>query len=164
MWIHLVRHGIAIDREDPACPTDPERPLTDKGRTRTDAAARGLATIGVQPDRALASPYVRAVQTAEIVLPALGGVAGFEPVQALLPMADPEELVPVLRATAAESVVCFGHAPNLDRLAAFLCGADAPITSLKKAGVAALSVTQIGFGGASLYAVYPPSVLRRLPP
>ncbi len=118
----------------------------------------------MQPDRALASPYVRAVQTAEIVLPALGGVSTFEQTGALAPMADPEELVPVLRSSEAQSIVCFGHAPNLDRLAAFLCGADTAITSLKKAGVAALSVTQIGFGGASLYAVYPPSVLRRLPP
>lgn len=122
-----------------------------------------MATIGVQPDRALVSPYVRAVQTAEIVLPALGGVVDLERTESLVPMAEPEAIVPVLRASSAESVICIGHAPNLDRIAAFLCGADAPVTALKKAGVAALSVVQVGFGGASLYAVYPPSVLRRLP-
>jgi phosphohistidine phosphatase SixA len=28
MHLYLIRHGIAIDREDPNCPPDTERPLT----------------------------------------------------------------------------------------------------------------------------------------
>jgi hypothetical protein len=40
MRLYLMRHGIAIDREDPDCPPDPERYLTPKGIQRTRAAAR----------------------------------------------------------------------------------------------------------------------------
>ena len=29
MQLYIVRHGIAIDREDPKCPPDPERYLTE---------------------------------------------------------------------------------------------------------------------------------------
>jgi phosphohistidine phosphatase SixA len=29
--LYLIRHGIAVDREDPNCPPDTERPLTPKG-------------------------------------------------------------------------------------------------------------------------------------
>jgi len=35
MLLYIVRHGIAIDREDPKCPSDPERYLTPEGHTRT---------------------------------------------------------------------------------------------------------------------------------
>ena len=30
MQLYVVRHGIAIDREDPKCPSDPERYLTEE--------------------------------------------------------------------------------------------------------------------------------------
>ncbi|MBC8072206.1 MAG: phosphohistidine phosphatase SixA, partial [Deltaproteobacteria bacterium] len=49
MWVHLLRHGIAIDPSDPACPTDPERFLTEKGRSRTRSAAKGLRRIDIAP-------------------------------------------------------------------------------------------------------------------
>src|SRR5260370_10145207 len=66
MRLYLMRHGIAIDREDPDCPAEPERYLTPKGIQRTRAAARGLRAMRVKPTTLLSSPYVRAVQTAQI--------------------------------------------------------------------------------------------------
>src|SRR5581483_8354066 len=72
MRLYLMRHGIAIDREDPDCPPDPERFLTPKGIQRTRAAARGLRALRVKPAALLTSPYVRAVQTGEIVCEVLG--------------------------------------------------------------------------------------------
>jgi len=35
MQLFIVRHGIAIDREDPRCPPDPERYLTEEGVEKT---------------------------------------------------------------------------------------------------------------------------------
>ena len=67
MRLYLMRHGIAIDREDPDCPSDPERYLTPKGIQRTRAAARGLRALRVKPTALLTSPFVRAVQTGEVV-------------------------------------------------------------------------------------------------
>src|SRR5882757_893767 len=66
MQLYIVRHGIAIDREDPKCPPDPERYLTEEGIEKTKQVAKGVAALGVTADLFLTSPYVRASQTAEI--------------------------------------------------------------------------------------------------
>jgi len=62
MILYLVRHGIAVDREDPQAPSEPERPLTAKGVQKTRAAALGLQSLHVKPDVLITSPYVRAAQ------------------------------------------------------------------------------------------------------
>lgn len=164
MWVHLFRHGIAIDPADPACPTDPERFLTDKGKSRTRAAARGLKRIGIAPELIVTSPYVRARQTAEIVREELGGDTSLEETESLTPMADPTKVVELLRERAEQNVLCVGHAPHLDLLVAYLTGTDDPVTSLKKAGCASIEVRtgRPGAGTGLLVGVYPASVLRLL--
>ena len=64
MEIYVVRHGIAIDREDPKCPPDPERYLTEEGIEKTKRVAAAVAALSATPDLLLSSPYVRATQTA----------------------------------------------------------------------------------------------------
>ena len=71
MEIYIVRHGIAIDREDRKCPPDPERYLTEEGIEKTKRVAAAVAALGASPDLLLSSPYVRAMQTAEIFALAL---------------------------------------------------------------------------------------------
>src|SRR5262244_3023650 len=66
MLLYLVRHGIAIDREDPKCPAEADRYLTEEGIKKTREVALGAAVIAEKPDLFLSSPYVRATQTAEI--------------------------------------------------------------------------------------------------
>lgn len=166
VWIHLLRHGIAIDQDDPACPTDPERTLTEKGIARTRAAARGIARLGIErADLVLSSPYVRARQTADIAVEALelDDVPRRE-TEALIPVADPAAIVAELRDVSARSVLCVGHAPNLDLVIATLVGSDEAITALKKAGFSSLDVRRgtIGPGTAQIIALYPASVLRKL--
>ncbi len=58
MILYLVRHGIAIDREDPKCPPDTERPLTPRGMKRSHAAALGLLAMKIKPD-VTTSPWLR---------------------------------------------------------------------------------------------------------
>src|SRR6202140_5468933 len=72
MRLYLVRHGVAVDREDPDSPPDTERPLTPKGVKKSHAAAVGLRALGVKPDAVLTSPWLRAVQTAEIFCEVIG--------------------------------------------------------------------------------------------
>src|SRR5580658_11161824 len=67
MRVYLMRHGIAIDRQDPDCPPEAERYLTSKGVDRTRDVAKGLRELRIRPSAFLTSPYVRAVQTGEIV-------------------------------------------------------------------------------------------------
>ncbi|MBU6281360.1 phosphohistidine phosphatase SixA [bacterium] len=68
--ILLVRHAIAEDFASSG--RDFDRALTAEGRRRMERAARGLAVLDVRPDVVLASPLVRARQTAQIVGKALG--------------------------------------------------------------------------------------------
>ena len=71
MQLYIVRHGIAVDREDPKCPADPERFLTNEGIEKTKQVAKGVAAVAAVPDLMLSSPYLRAVQTAELFASAL---------------------------------------------------------------------------------------------
>lgn len=163
MWVHLLRHGIAIDPTDPACPTDPERFLTDKGKARVRVGARGLKALGITPEVIVTSPYVRAQQTAEIAREELGDVLLVES-DLLIPMADPSKIVELLRARSEQNILCVGHSPNLDLVVAHLIGADDPVTSLKKAGAASIEIRhgRPGVGGGVLVGVYPASALRLL--
>ena len=46
MQLYIVRHGIAIDREDPKAPPDPDRFLTEEGIERTKQVAKGIVALG----------------------------------------------------------------------------------------------------------------------
>jgi phosphohistidine phosphatase len=160
--IYLLRHGIAIDREDPACPPDSDRQLTDKGVRRTRAAMRGLAALDVAPDLAFTSPYARARETALIAMEELGLAGDQMIVSDALLEDEPEPLCLLLREHGPEVALCVGHAPSLDIFASYLIGSDEPVTRLKKAGVACLDAEVVDAGGAELVAVYPPRALREL--
>jgi phosphohistidine phosphatase len=166
MRVILLRHGIAQDRADPACPADPERPLTDEGEKKTRKVARGLARVGVKPVRVLTSPYVRARQTATIAAEALGVAAERLIVtDSLLPEAAPYALFHALHAFAHvdAEILCVGHAPHLDRaLALSITGDKVPVTSLKKAGAALLEVDDLPRPHGELVWLMPPKVLAEL--
>jgi phosphohistidine phosphatase len=144
MLLYLMRHGIAIDREDPECPPDPERHLTPKGIEKTRSAARGLRPMKVNPNLVLSSPYLRAMQTAEIACVALEiPVSRIRKTDALLPGASPLQLVDELSKTKADEVICFGHAPQMDEFIALAVHASKACTELKKAGVACLDLHSV---------------------
>lgn len=166
MRVILLRHGIAWDRADPACPVDPERPLTEDGVKKTRKVARGLGVVGVRPVRVLTSPYVRARETAAIAAEELG-VAPERIVvsEALLPEAAPYAIFHALHAFAHldAEILCVGHAPHLDRaLALSITGDRVPVTSLKKAGAALLELDDLPRPQGELVWLMPPKVLAEL--
>src|SRR5271156_6739873 len=94
MILYIVRHGIAVDRNDPKSPSEAERPLTAKGVQKTRSAALGLRALGAKPDVLMTSPYVRAAQTAEIFAEALGfPLEKIRATELLKPTADPAEIL-----------------------------------------------------------------------
>lgn len=163
MQLYIVRHGIAIDREDPQCPPDPERYLTEEGVEKTKGVARGLAALGVSGDLFLTSPYVRAVQTAEIVASTLGyEKQKIRRTDSLLPGTEPSLLFRELaRDKQASAVLVFGHAPHLDDLIATAVGAKKHVTELKKAGVALIELKRISPPIGMLVWLATPKLLRR---
>ncbi len=138
----LFRHGIAIDREDPDCPADADRFLTEKGLVRTQAAARGLKALGVSPQAILSSPWLRARQTAQIAAQVLGvPEKEIKNTKALLWDAPPAALFAELAKLKVDEVLCTGHAPHLDEAIAYGLGLTTVFTQLKKAGAACLEIT-----------------------
>lgn len=163
MRLHLMRHGIAIDREDPACPAEAERPLTPEGVKKTQSVARGMRKIGLEPEIVLTSPFLRAVQTAEIACAALGVESKkLVRTEALKPSAKPALTFEELAKLSASEVLCCGHAPNLDEVIAYALGSRTPITELKKAGLASLEIESFAPPKAKLVALYTPRVLRKI--
>lgn len=163
MIVHLFRHGIAIDREDPACPPEQDRFLTPKGVSKTQAAALGLHALGIKPNLILSSPLLRAVQTAEIACEALGyPVKKLRKIDALKSDGKPADLFDELSGMKAEEVMCVGHAPNLDQVIAFAIGSHTAVTSLKKAGLGSLEIDSFSPPHGVIIGVYSAKALRYL--
>ena len=163
MELYIVRHGIAIDREDAKCPSDAERYLTEEGIEKTKQVAKGLAALGATADLFLSSPYVRAMQTAEICAEALEyAKARIRRTDLLLPGAEPAILFRELaKDKQSSSVFLFGHAPHLDEVLATALGSKHHITSLKKGGVALLELKRISPPSGELVWLATPKLLRR---
>lgn len=163
MRLYLIRHGIAVDREEPNCPPDTERPLTPKGMKKSQAAALGLLALEIKPDAVLTSPWLRAVQTAEIFCEAIGFASKkIMRVDALKGTSTPSDLFRELAKLRAKEVFCFGHEPHLHLVIGQVLSTRARITELKKAGVACLGLERISPPQGQLLALYPPSTLRLL--
>lgn len=163
MRLYLIRHGIAVERSDPKCPPDPERPLTPRGRRRTRASAEGLLALGVEADALLSSPLIRAMQTAEIFADVLGfPVPEIQQTDALKVASPPTELLRELAKTRARQVLCFGHEPHLHQVMAHILRAQSQITELKRAGIACLELKTFSPASGQLVALYPARTLRML--
>ena len=163
MRLYLVRHGIAINRDDPSSPAEADRHLTPKGIERTRAAARGLAKLGVRAEIMFTSPFLRAVQTAEIFCEVLAyPVKKIRRTDALKPDARSAQLLAEVARLKSDSVMCFGHAPNLDLVIAQALGCGSMITALKKAGVACLEFESFDSSRGVLVWLHTPKSLRLL--
>jgi len=66
------------------------------------------------------------------------------------------------RKKSIESVICFGHAPQLDELISFGLGAKKDVTELKKAGVACLEVTRVNPPAGKLVWLMTPRAVRKI--
>lgn len=163
MQLYVVRHGIAVDRQDPKCPSDPERYLTEEGVEKTRQVAKGMAALGITGDLFLTSPYVRATQTAEIFASALDyAKQKIRRTDLLLPGAEPSLLFRELASDKqASSVFLFGHAPQLDDVIATALGSKKHVTALKKAGVALVELKRVSPPIAVLVWLAIPKLLRR---
>lgn len=125
--LDLLRHGEA----EPSTPAgDDGRRLTPAGRAAIAALARRLLRVDWRPDRAFASPLLRAVETASLVLVDVPGVTAVS-LPALESALDPRELFDALIDEGATDgrILLVGHQPLLGRAAAELSGeADVPLS------------------------------------
>lgn len=140
--IYLLRHGDAWDGEG----DDSTRRLTPKGEEQAKVAGRALATLKIGIDACLASPKVRAAETARLTCEPLG----------LGP-----EIANELRgggfdalglAAGRGEVLLVGHEPDFSDEVARLTGAK---VKLRKGGLAIVD-------GSTLVALLRPPELRAI--
>lgn len=163
MLLYIVRHGIAISREDPKCPPEAERYLTEEGIAKTRAIARELAALDAEAELFFSSPYTRALQTAEIFASAFRyPKEKIQQTDLLLPGADAFAFYRELaRHKNRGSIACFRHAPHVDEIIAAGLGLKKNVTELKKAGVALLEMQRLSPPAGILLWLATPKLLRQ---
>lgn len=143
MRLYVLRHGRAVEFEH-WHGTEPERPLTEKGRAELRRVARGLKRLGVAPDVILSSPFTRAWDTAMIVGAALHIAP--TPAQELEPGGELEGLTALLATLTREhpldSALLVGHEPGVSQFIGHLIGRDGSAhVEMRKASCARVDVT-----------------------
>ena len=140
LW--LLRHGDAEEGSP-----DAERKLTGKGRRQSTAAGAALAALGVKLDACLASPKVRAAQTAELACEALGVEPELEP-----KLAGGRFDAEALAAGLGDEVLLVGHDPDFSMAVHSLTGAQ---VRMKKGGL-------VGIDKGELKVLLRPAELKRI--
>src|SRR5262245_9209939 len=139
MELFILRHGIADERSESA--KDRDRALTPEGREKTRAAASALRKLEVCFDVVLSSPFVRAWQTAEIIVEELECEEVLRKCEALSAGADLKRVFEELKEISnSSSVLLVGHEPDLSRMISVLLAGSADVAvTMKKGGLAKLT-------------------------
>jgi phosphohistidine phosphatase len=162
----VVRHAIAEDRAAFARNNkdDAARPLTPEGRRKMARAAQGLRVLVPELDVLAASPYQRAVETAEIIAGAYGDLRVVRAGE-LAPGAGVDRVLAWLSGQSARgTVAAVGHEPDLSQLVcALLAGVNGPFLELRKGAACLLDFPgKVGKAAATLDWFLGPKHLRRL--
>ena len=112
MKLWILRHGEAESHAS----SDAQRNLTERGREEVLHSAAHL--IGQPISAIIASPYVRAQQTAQLVREALGFVPEIRTVSWLTPDGNPLQVLEKL--DTDDNVLLVSHQPLVGNLISFL--------------------------------------------
>lgn len=155
----LVRHATATDGA-PAGGTDADRPLVAKGIAQARRLAAALEGWALRPDRVLASPWLRAAESGEL----LRGDAS-APLVLLEALAAPGAAAQSAAIAAALAptdrvVVVVGHEPWMSELAAWwLTGRDDGLRIAYRKAAALVATGAPGPGELTLEAFVPARLL-----
>ena len=129
----LLRHAEADAAQSGLA--DIDRPLSVRGRTEALDAADCIASAELRVDAVLASPALRARETAIIVAAELDITDDLR-FDAALYLGTPDELLPAVRRCTADShtVLVVGHNPGLSALAQQFMGGSQRV-ELRPAGL-----------------------------
>ncbi|MCE3010497.1 MAG: histidine phosphatase family protein [Proteobacteria bacterium] len=157
MKLVLFRHAIAMDREEAMLKKieDGNRPLTPKGKEKSEQLVKELVRLCPDVDMIVCSPLLRSQQTSEIIAKAYK-ISKIDQSAELVPEAPPMAFIQWLSQFGRRkvAVVAVGHEPHLSTLASWiLAGKTDSFVELKKSGFAVIEVddlTQIVTGRATL--------------
>ncbi len=118
MKVYLMQHGEPVPKD-----IDPERPLSDRGKSDVKRMAEFLKGKITDINRAYHSGKKRAEQTAQIFLSNLDIVT--EPVKrgGLSPLDDVKDIADEIK-SSDKSIFIAGHLPHLGKLVSLLISGD----------------------------------------
>ena len=160
--LYLIRHAQAEDRGE-QWPDDAKRPLTEVGTRQMRKAAKGFARLSVRLDVILASPLVRAQQTAQVVAAAFDTSPPIVSAASLTPNGHFTSLLGDLQKQARHERIAFvGHEPSLGEFASRLTKARCRF-EFKKGGACRIDIESIPpVGRGVLRWFVTPAILRGL--
>jgi len=139
MELYVIRHADALPLGEGGVMEDAQRPLSDSGKAQARALAAALQQHGVHLNVVLASPALRAKQTAEEMLARWSTPAPeLKECEALALGGRPRKIAKQLRVHASDAVAIVGHQPDLAQFIAWLIGSKKAQIDLAKAGVACI--------------------------
>lgn len=145
MKLYLLRHADAATQAE----IDDERTLSKKGMQQSKCVAKFCLKHEIKPDTILASPLIRAQQTAKPVASALN--IEIETVPWLIYETVTDALIEHLGAyTESSSIMIVGHEPDFSRLATALTGANEHAIRVRKGSLTFLEVAEFRRSGACL--------------
>jgi phosphohistidine phosphatase len=139
MLLYLIRHAEAVELGSPGAAHDFDRALTPHGRAQARALAEAFARLKLPVDAVVASPLVRAHQTATELLGVWSPDARPVTCDALaLDRLKPGKLSDFLAAVPGDRLAAVGHMPELGAYADWLLGAPDGSIHFAKAGAACI--------------------------
>jgi phosphohistidine phosphatase len=119
VFLYLVRHARSVGNMGDL--GDEGRYLSAEGRSEAIQTGSALGARGVTPDLVLASPLVRAVQTAELLASALSFGGEVRSSLAMAPGVGPEVLLREIPSNSVQ-VLAVGHMPDMRVRTAYFLG------------------------------------------
>jgi len=157
MHLYLVQHGTALPKDE-----NPERPLSDSGRTSVQKVASFLARSQLDINGIVHSGKVRAMQTALLLSETMGrGRIVQECIYPISPNDDIGLLYDAIESGPSEQIssgcMVVGHLPYLSKLLSRLvCGdEDETIVHFKPGTVVALERGENGDGWSVMWVLRP---------
>jgi len=142
MILYLLRHAKAIPRSGNF--PEEQRYLTNEGREQFAQAVTKLRERRMKPDLILTSPFLRSVQTAEILACGLDFSAELRVEALLAPGFGRRQLARLLKdQEKIGELVLVGHEPDLSLLVTSLLGIQVHFT-LKKGDLVAMTLDETG--------------------
>lgn len=147
MLLYIMRHGDALSQAK----TDAERPLSDFGKSQAQTMVQCFAEL--PPTRLIASPYLRAQETAKIVkngLVNLGTDLQLETVEFITPNKPAGAVIKKLEQFPSERLLMVSHQPLVGTLLTLLTEGHSMGYPVNTASVACLELDELGIGMATL--------------
>jgi len=151
--LYILRHGIAVEPGTPGYAADSDRPLVPEGERKLRKIAKAMEALELSFDLILASPYLRARQTAEIIAGAAKPKKKVELSEALTPGGSPKKLIESLNRLkpTPEDVLLVGHEPNLSGLISLLISGEPDLCiAMKKGGLCKLTAEPLEYGRCAI--------------